>query len=129
MIKIAIAGIGGVGGYFGGLLAKHYQDSEEVQVYFIARGENEEAIREHGLKVETPSATFIAKPDLVTSNAAQIGEVDLLICCTKSYDLEQSITQLKPCMGTQTVILPLLNGIDSNERIKAIYPENEVWEG
>jgi 2-dehydropantoate 2-reductase len=129
MTKIAIAGIGGVGGYFGGKLAQHYQDSEEVAVYFIARGENEKAIRQQGLSVETPSETFAAHPKLVTSDPTQTGEVDLLICCTKSYDLEQSITQLKPCIGQNTVILPLLNGIDSYERIKAIYPENEVWEG
>lgn len=129
MIKIAVAGIGGVGGYFGGRLARHYNTSDEVEVYFIARGDNETAIREHGLKVETPGSTFTAYPKLVTSDPSQVGEVDYLICSTKSYDLEQSITQLKPCIGKNTIILPLLNGIDSYERIKTIYPENEVWEG
>ncbi|MBJ6118602.1 2-dehydropantoate 2-reductase [Pontibacter sp. BT310] len=129
MMKIAIAGIGGVGGYFGGLLARHYQNSDEVEIYFIARGENETAIRQQGLKIETPGSTFTATPKLVISDPAQVGEVDLLICCTKSYDLEQSITQLKPCISKDTIILPLLNGIDSYERIKAVYPENEVWEG
>jgi 2-dehydropantoate 2-reductase len=129
MVKIAIAGIGGVGGYFGGLLALHYQHSDEVEVYFVARGEHEKAIRQHGLTVETTQGTFSAVPKLVTSDPAQIGEVDLLICCTKSYDLEQSIRQLKPCIGSATVILPLLNGVDSGGRIKAIYPENEVWDG
>ena len=129
MIKIAIAGIGGVGGYFGGLLAKYYQNSGKVQVYFIARGENEKAIRQHGLKVETPAGNFKATPALVTTDPTQIGQVDFLICCTKSYDLEQSLVQLKPCIGKSTVILPLLNGIDSLERIKSVYPEIEVWEG
>lgn len=129
MVKIAIAGIGGVGGYFGGFLAQHYQHSEEVEVYFVARGENEKAIRQNGLNVETTTGSFIAYPKLVTSDPSQIGEADLLICCTKSYDLEQSISQLKPCIGKETVILPLLNGVDSHERIKAIYPENEVWDG
>ncbi|MBC5775073.1 2-dehydropantoate 2-reductase [Pontibacter sp. KCTC 32443] len=129
MIKIAVAGIGGVGGYFGGKLAQHYQDSDEVEIYFIARGENEKIIRQKGLTVETPTENFTAHPKLVTSDPTQIGEVDLLICCTKSYDLEQSILQLKPCISRNTVILPLLNGIDSYERIKAVYLENEVWEG
>ncbi|NDK56290.1 ketopantoate reductase family protein [Pontibacter fetidus] len=129
MVKVAIAGIGGVGGYFGGKLAQYYQNSEEVAVYFIARGENEKVIRQQGISVETPSENFTAQPRLVTSDPLQIGEVDLLICCTKSYDLEQSITQLKPCISHNTVILPLLNGIDSYDRIKAVYPENEVWDG
>ena len=39
-IKIVIVGIGGVGGYFGGLLAQKYQDSDEVAVIFVARGEH-----------------------------------------------------------------------------------------
>ncbi|MBB6612110.1 2-dehydropantoate 2-reductase [Pontibacter sp. Tf4] len=128
-MKIAITGIGGVGGFFGGMLAKHYQASGEVEVNFIARGENESVIRQQGLKVESPAGAFTAIPKLVTSDPALVGEVDLLICCTKSYDLEQNIEQLSPCIGPHTVILPLLNGIDSRERIKTVYPENEVWDG
>ncbi|MFD2247255.1 ketopantoate reductase family protein [Pontibacter ruber] len=129
MIKIAIAGIGGVGGYFGGLLARHFQNSTEVEVYFIARGAHEKVIRQHGMKVETTKGAFTAVPKLVTSDPNEIGVVDFLICCTKSYHLEESITQLKSCINKATVILPLLNGVDSTERIKAVYPENEVWEG
>ncbi|MGV3539727.1 MAG: ketopantoate reductase family protein, partial [Rufibacter sp.] len=110
-------------------LAKHYAPGSEVEIFFIARGENEKAIRERGLTVETPKETFAAQPKLVTSNAAEIGVVDLLICCTKSYDLEQSLTQLSGCIDPNTVILPLLNGVDARERIKVIYPKNEVWDG
>lgn len=36
--KIIIAGIGGVGGYFGGLLAKHFYGKENVEINFFARG-------------------------------------------------------------------------------------------
>ena len=38
--KIAISGIGAVGGYYGGLLAARYKDSEDIDIYFISRGEN-----------------------------------------------------------------------------------------
>ena len=38
MTKILIAGIGGVGGYFGGLLAKHYYNNSDIEIHFIARG-------------------------------------------------------------------------------------------
>jgi 2-dehydropantoate 2-reductase len=48
---------------------------------------------------------------------------------TKSYDLETTIHQIKPCVGQHTVILPLLNGIDNAARIRSILPETEVWEG
>jgi 2-dehydropantoate 2-reductase len=128
-MKITIAGIGGVGGYYGGMLAKHYANSKDVEVYFIARGENEKAIQQNGLKLETKNGNFTIHPKLVTSNPALIGITDLLICCTKGYDLEQSIEQLKPCINNETVLLPLLNGVNSAERIKAILPNNEVWDG
>ncbi|WP_066832708.1 ketopantoate reductase family protein [Rufibacter ruber] len=129
MKRIAIAGIGGVGGYFGGLLARHYAPSGEVEIIYIARGENEREIREHGLRIETPQEDFTVRPSLISSDASQLGGVDLLICCTKSYDLEQSLQQLAPCIGPHTVLLPLLNGVDSSDRIKAVYPQNEVWDG
>jgi 2-dehydropantoate 2-reductase len=129
MTKIAIAGIGGVGGYFGGFLAKHFENSDKVQIYFIARGENEKAIQQNGLRVETSKGSFVAHPTLITSNPEKIGLVDFLICCTKSYDLEESINQFKPCIDKETVILPVYNGVDGYERIKAILPQNEVWEG
>lgn len=125
MKKIAIAGIGGVGGYFGGWLAKHYENSD-VEIYFIARGENETAIRDHGLQLETTSGNFTAHPKKVSADPNEIGPVDLLLCCTKTYDLEESIARLRPCITRDTVILPLQNGVDSRERIHKIFPEQEV---
>lgn len=38
-IKIIVAGIGGVGGYFGGLLAKKYRNSKEVEIDFVAQSD------------------------------------------------------------------------------------------
>ena len=128
-IKILIAGIGGVGGYFGGKLAAHYANSIEVEVYFIARGENERVIREKGLYVESTKGNFTAHPKIVTSNPAEAGIVDLILCCTKGYDLESTMEQLKPCINERTVILPVLNGVDPYEKIKNVLPQNEVWEG
>ena len=128
-IKILVAGIGGVGGYFGGKLATQYAGSNEVEVNFFARGENEKAIREKGLFVESTKGDFTAYPTKVTSNPAEIGIADLILCCTKGYDLESTIKQLKPCINEGTVILPVLNGVDPYEKIKNVLPENEVWEG
>jgi len=51
VIKIALSGIGAVGGYYGGMLARHYQNSKEVEIYFISRGENGQAIKEKGIEI------------------------------------------------------------------------------
>lgn len=129
MQKIIIAGIGGVGGYFGGLLARHYTAGGNVSIAFMVRGENEKAIRENGLQLETTKGNFTVHPQMVSSDAAVIGIADLLIVSAKSYDLETILQQARPCIGKETVILPLLNGVDSTERIREMYPGNETWYG
>ncbi|WP_199136504.1 ketopantoate reductase family protein [Pedobacter sp. ASV12] len=126
--KIVVAGIGGVGGYFGGLLAKKYANSA-VQVSFIARGEHLEQIRERGLTVIKGEVSFIARPYLATDNANEIGLADYIIICTKNYDLDTIIAQLKPCIGPQTTILPLLNGIEGAEKIRSLLPQTTVPSG
>ena len=128
-IRIAILGIGGVGGYYGGKLASKYRGSKEVEIIFIARGENERVIREKGIKLITTRGEETAFPAIITSDANEIGPVDFIVCSVKSYDLEASLKAIAPCITGSTVILPLLNGVDSPERIKLIYPTTEVWQG
>jgi len=127
--KIIIAGIGGVGGYYGGLLARKYFETPNIEIFFIARGENLKRIRESGLKVITESESFIAYPKMATDNPEEIGEVDFILLCTKSYHLNDTIIQLKPCIKESTIILPLLNGATITEQIKSLLPENKVWYG
>ena len=127
--KIAIVGLGGVGGYYGGLLAKHYVNDPTVEIYFVARGEHLKKVQQNGLTVITETGTFVAKPTLATDNVLEIGEADYVILTTKSYDLDATILQIKPCIGAKTVILPLLNGIDNSTRIRALLPGIEVWDG
>jgi 2-dehydropantoate 2-reductase len=128
-IKVVVAGIGGVGGYYGGLLSRHCQNREDIDVYFVARGEHLKKIQENGLKIKTETGVFVTKPALATNDVAEIGVADYIILCTKSYDLESTIAQLQPCVGSGTVILPLLNGADISERIRHLLPGTEVWEG
>ena len=127
--KIGILGLGGVGGYFGGLLAKTYFKSDEVEIIFIARGETQKAIAENGLKVITDDLETVVYPKLVSNNPDEIGKLDYLICATKTYDIEESLLSLKKCITLKTVVLPLYNGVDAPERIKKIFPENEVLQG
>jgi 2-dehydropantoate 2-reductase len=127
--KIIIAGIGGVGGYFGGLLANHFYDNENVEIIFVARGEHLKAIQKNGLKVIKGENEFIAKPHIATDNTNEIGFVDFIIIATKSFDLETIIQQLQPCINQDTIVLPLLNGVDSKERINKILPNNIVLDG
>ncbi|MFK7114424.1 2-dehydropantoate 2-reductase [Flavobacterium oreochromis] len=127
--KILIAGVGGVGGYFGGLLASCFNNSDAIEINFLARGEHLKIFKNQGLTVLKEGADFIAKPFIASDNSFDFGVVDLIIITTKSYDLDDVILQLDPCIAKHTILLPLLNGVNSKERIKRKYPNNIVLEG
>jgi 2-dehydropantoate 2-reductase len=127
--RIGILGLGGVGGYFGGLLAKTYFESEAVEIVFIARGETQKAIAQNGLKIRTETNETIVFPSLVSNNPDEIGMLDYLICATKTYDIETSFEFLKKCISVTTTILPLYNGVDAEERIQTLFPHNTVLQG
>ena len=129
MSKILMVGIGGVGGYFGGMLARSFHKSEEVSVCFMARGENLKAIKQKGLLVTKGAARFYAYPDIISDNPLDFGKVDYIILCTKSYDFEETLNQVDLCVRDETVFLPLLNGVDSAEKLKAAYPGHLVADG
>jgi 2-dehydropantoate 2-reductase len=113
-MKIAIMGTGGVGGYYGGLLAQKGQD-----VVFIARGPHLEAIREKGLQVKSVHGDFLISPARATDNPAEVGPVDLILFTTKTYHTDTAAQALHPMIGKETVVLPLQNGIDAAETIGA----------
>jgi 2-dehydropantoate 2-reductase len=127
--KIVVVGLGGVGGYVGGLMARQYAGSEEIEIIFLARGEHLKQIQNHGLKVIQGDKEFTATPSKATDNIAEIGKTSCVLICTKSYDLETAIEQIKPCVGEETVIIPLLNGVDGAMRIRAMLPETTVLDG
>lgn len=125
-VRVLIIGIGGVGGYFGGRLADHYADYEEVEVIFMAKGLHKEKIKQNGLELLDGSSRFICKPSLITENSSEIGKVDYVIVCTKSSELSATMKSINNCIDETTVIIPLQNGVVSTEIIQKIYPHNLV---
>jgi 2-dehydropantoate 2-reductase len=118
-MRIAVVGSGGVGGYFGGLLA---QAGEEV--IFIARGANLEALRSNGIRIDSRLTGDFTRAVSATDDPGSVGEVDLVLMCVKTYDLDAAAARISPLIGPDTMILPLQNGIDSAERIaRVVRPE------
>lgn len=111
-MKIAIVGSGGVGGYFGGLLAR---DGHEVA--FIARGEHLRALRDNGLKVRSVHGDFNIRHVLTTDKPPEIGAVDLMLCAVKTYDIAPIVEFIQPLLGPQTAILTLQNGVETPDRL------------
>jgi 2-dehydropantoate 2-reductase len=117
--KIIIAGIGGVGGYFGGSLANYYAKDEHIEINFLARGSHLKEIQKNCLKIIKGKDEFTAKPTIASDNPSEIGIADFILICSKSYDIVAITLQLQPCIDQNTVILPLLNGVDNQQKIKA----------
>ena len=117
-MKIAVVGLGGVGGFVGGALAK-----VEPKTCFLARGENLAAILKDGLTVESDRlGRFCVVPVLATDDARQIGVADAVILAVKGYDFEQSCRQIAPMVGPATVVLPLLNGVTVSQVMEPLLP-------
>ena len=128
-MKIAIVGIGGVGGYYGGLLAKQYSDDENVEIVFIARGDHLEQIKKNGLNLITEKGTFTARPDLAIDTPSGCGIFDCVIFCVKTYGLEESANLLSPSIDDNTVVISLLNGVDNADRLSAVLNKGNIYNG
>jgi 2-dehydropantoate 2-reductase len=128
-MRIGIVGIGGVGGYFGGKLAREYENSNQHEIIFIARGEHLKTIQKNGLQLFTREGDYIARPKIATDNQAGAGIFDLVFFCIKSYSLEESVREFISCINTNSVVIPLLNGVNSAERLRAVLPQANVLGG
>ena len=117
-MNICIFGVGGVGGYFGTLITRRF--SAEHAIHFIARGSHKDAIMANGLilKKEAGEKVFTVHPTSCTDTTSGLPVCDIIILSVKSYDLPGAVEAIRPITGEQTVILPLLNGVDIYDRIR-----------
>jgi 2-dehydropantoate 2-reductase len=119
-VKILIVGAGAVGGYFGGLLAKGGEDAT-----FIARGEHLKAIQERGLSVKSINGDFNIKIKAV-ERLSSVEKYELIIFAVKSYDLPDACNIVNNSVKDDTIIMSLLNGVDSEEIIGNIFGAEKV---
>jgi 2-dehydropantoate 2-reductase len=111
-VRIAVMGAGAVGGYFGARLA-----AASHEVSFIGRGKHLETMRRQGLSINSFQGDFHIANALFTADPADVGIVDLVLFCVKSYDTEEAGQRLDRLIGTRTVILSLQNGVDNADKI------------
>jgi 2-dehydropantoate 2-reductase len=122
-LRIAVMGSGGVGGFFGGLLAQGGAD-----VHFVARGAHFAAMREHGLTLEGATSLHLPKVS-VTADPKTIGPVDLVMFCVKLWDTEAAARQLIPIVGPQTGIISFQNGVQKDDMLRPIFGDQALMGG
>jgi len=121
--NICIYGMGGIGGYFGGKLVHAISKLQilDKKVFFIARGEHLAEIKKNGLILNTiEESGMVCRADLATDNIMDIPTPDLCLICVKSYGLEKAVQDLARVITKDTIVIPLLNGVDIYERIRSI---------
>jgi 2-dehydropantoate 2-reductase len=122
-MKIAAMGAGGVGGYFGARLHQAGHD-----VVFFARGRHLEAIRANGLSIETPQGSTRLKVR-VFADPREADLADVVLFAVKLWDTESAAERLRPIVGSDGVVIPFQNGVESIERLRKFFPGEAVMGG
>jgi 2-dehydropantoate 2-reductase len=130
-MKIAVVGMGAVGGLMAGRLA-----AAGFEVAALARGPTLAALRERGLQVLTGEQELSA-PIRASDDARELGPQDLVIVALKGPALSAAAQSLQPLLGLQTVVMPAMNGVpwwflqagapaDSAQRLASIDPDGRI---
>jgi 2-dehydropantoate 2-reductase len=123
-MRIAVFGTGGVGGYFGGRLARGGQD-----VVFIARGSHLHAIQTSGLRVDSIKGDFVVSPAQASDDPVQVGPVDAVLVGVKAWQIPDAAQAMRPLIGEQTIVVPLENGVEAPEQLATVLGAEHVLGG
>jgi 2-dehydropantoate 2-reductase len=121
-MKIAVIGAGAVGGYFGGRLALNHD------VVFLVRGKTLEALRSNPLRVESIHGNFEVNVR-ATDNPTEVGEVDAVLVAVKAWQVSEAATAIRKMPGSDSVVVPLQNGMEAPEQLAAVLGPGRVAGG
>ena len=123
-LKVAVYGVGGVGGYFGAVLARAGNP-----VSLIARGAHLQAIREKGLRIQTPKEEFTITPAAASDNPADIGPVDIVLVGVKAWQVPAAAKSMRPLVKPNTRVVPLQNGVEAVDDLVQVLGREHVLGG
>jgi 2-dehydropantoate 2-reductase len=124
VMRIAMMGSGGIGGYLGARLA---QAGENVA--FIARGAHLQAMQQHGLRLQSPLGEIELRRVEAAEAPADVGAVDIVVFAVKLYDTEGAAAAMIPLLGSDTIVVTFQNGIDSVDTLARFMPRSQVIGG
>lgn len=119
--KVLICGAGAVGAAY----AKKIHETDPEGLRLLARGQRKHRYETNGLIINDRRYDFtLADPDQSGADP-----VDLILVAVKDYGLDAAIEDMAPFVGPQTLILSLMNGITSEERLIAAFGAERVLYG
>jgi len=125
-MRIAVIGAGGLGGFYGGLLARAGHD-----VTFIVRGATLDALADRGLRVVSadPARAFALGAVAATDDPAAVGPVDVVLHTTKASGFRAALEAALPLVGEQTLVVTVQNGVETPEVAAALIGPARVVPG
>lgn len=123
-MRIAIIGVGGVGGYFGARLAAAGED-----VTFIARGAHLEAMRRDGLQVLSALGDVRIEPVRAESEPSRVGPVDIVLVAVKLWSTGDAADSAKPLIGPDTGVISFQNGVEAVDILSRVLGTQHVMGG
>jgi len=122
-MRLLFLGAGGTGGYFGGRAAQAGAD-----VTFLVREARAQKLRAQGLRIESPRGDAVVAPQLATAGDLD-GNYDVVVLSCKAYDLASAIEAIRPAVGPDTAILPIMNGVLQYDTLDAEFGAARVLGG
>ncbi|MCS6943880.1 MAG: 2-dehydropantoate 2-reductase [Sutterellaceae bacterium] len=123
-MRVLVFGAGGVGGYFGAQLARAGHD-----VAFVARGAHLQALRQQGLRIESTLAPLHLPVVTADDDPARLPTADIVMFCTKLWDVEAAAARLAPALAADTLVIPFQNGVESHLILRPVLGEARVAGG
>lgn len=123
-MKIGIIGMGATGGYISAMLCKSKEN-----VYVIAKGEMLNSIKNNGITLKKDwEHNITVYPKLVTDNANEAGIMDIVFVCVKGYSLKAASKTILPMIGEHTLVIPIINGVESGSKLYSYLGKGKVAE-
>lgn len=124
-MRYLVIGAGGTGGSIAA-----YMNEAGKDVAVIARGKHLEAIKENGLRMETPDrGSFATKPIKAFDMENYSERPDVIFVCVKGYSLDDAIPFIGKVSGPDTVVIPILNIYGTGGRMQEKLPGILVTDG
>ncbi len=118
-MRIAVVGIGGIGGYLGGRLANKFAPGSEHEILFVENNKAHlDAIKESGLQLFAKDGDATVRPSLATDSANDLGIVDVALFCTKGYGLVEAGKMMRRAVDNHTIVIPPGNGVGNADLVR-----------
>ena len=122
-MKYGIIGVGGVGGYYGGNLAKIGKD-----VHFLFHSDFDH-VSQHGLRVDSCDGDFLLPHVNAYSKSTDMPQCDIILVALKTVNEHLLRDLLPPLLKPDTLVVLIQNGVGVEADVQSWFPNLSLAAG